>query len=114
MATIQNIIRRPGFRVDTVTLVTTLLDPARYPKEKPAEAYGLRSTIETAFGHPKTTMKMDILRCQTVRGIEKELTMFLLAYNLVRMTMLEAARRVARADQLRRCPPLAGHRTARR
>ena len=38
-------------------------------------------------------MKMDILRCQTVRGIEKELTMFLLVYNLVRMTVLEAARR---------------------
>jgi hypothetical protein len=86
-------IARPGYRVHTVTLVTTLLDPARYPKEKLAEAYGLRWTIETAFGHLKTTMQMDVLRCQTVRGIEKELTMFLLVYNLVRMTMLEAARR---------------------
>lgn len=86
-------IARPGYRVHTVTLVTTLLDPVRYPKEKLAEAYGLRWTIETAFGHLKTTMRMDVLRCQTVRGIEKELTMFLLVYNLVRMTMLEAARR---------------------
>jgi DDE family transposase len=86
-------IARPGYRVRTVTLVTTLLDPVRYPKEKLAEAYGLRWTIETAFGHLKTTMQMDVLRCQTVRGIEKELTMFLLVYNLVRMTMLEAARR---------------------
>jgi hypothetical protein len=86
-------IARPGYRVRTVTLVTTLLDPVRYPKEKVAEAYGLRWTIETAFGHLKTTMQMDVLRCQTVRGIEKELTMFLLVYNLVRMTMLEAARR---------------------
>jgi len=86
-------IARPGFRVHTVTLVTTLLDPTRYPKEKLAEAYGLRWTIETAFGHLKTTMKMDVLRCQTVPGIEKELTMFLLVYNLVRMTMLTAAQR---------------------
>lgn len=86
-------IARPGFRVRTVTLVTTLLDAERYPKEKLAEAYGLRWTIETAFRHLKTTMKMDVLRCQTVRGIEKELTMFLLVYNLVRMTVLEAARR---------------------
>jgi hypothetical protein len=86
-------IARPGFRVHTVTLVTTLLDPARYPKEQLAEAYGLRWTIETAFRHLKTTMKMDILRCQTVQGIQKELTMFLLVYNLVRMTILEAARR---------------------
>jgi DDE family transposase len=86
-------IARPGFRVHTVTLVTTLLDAQRYPKEKLAEAYGLRWTIETAFGHLKTTMKMDTLRCQTVRGIQKELTMFLLVYNLVRMTILEAAQR---------------------
>jgi hypothetical protein len=86
-------IARPGFRVQTVTLVTTLLDPVRYPKEKLAEAYGLRWTIETSLAHIKTTMKMDVLRCQTVRGIQKELTMFLLVYNLVRMTVLEAARR---------------------
>ena len=86
-------IARPGFRVHTVTLVTTLLDAQRYSKEKLAEAYGLRWTIETAFGHLKSTMKMNILRCQTVAGIQKELTMFLLVYNLVRMTMLEAARR---------------------
>ena len=86
-------IARRGFRVHTVTLVTTLLDPARYPKEKIAEAYGLRWTIETAFGHLKTTMKMDVLHCQTVQGVLKELTMFVLVYNLVRMTVLEAAKR---------------------
>lgn len=86
-------IARPGFRVHTVTLVTTLLDPVRYPKVKLAEAYGLRWTIETGLAHLKTTMKMDVLRCQTVRGVEKELTVFLLVYNLVRMTVLEAARR---------------------
>lgn len=86
-------IARPGYRVRTLTLVTTLLDPVLYPKEQLAEAYGLRWTIETAFGHLKTTMQLDVLRCQTVRGIEKELTMFLLVYNLVRMTMLQAARR---------------------
>jgi hypothetical protein len=86
-------IARPGFRVRTVTLITTLLDPNRYPKERLAEAYGLRWTIETAFGHLKTTMKMDVLRCQTVEGVLKELTMFVLVYNLVRMVVLEASRR---------------------
>jgi hypothetical protein len=86
-------IMRQGFRVHTVTLVTTLLDPRRYPREKLAEAYGLRWTIETAFRHLKTTMKMDVLHCQTVPGVFKELTMFLLVYNLVRMTVLEAARK---------------------
>jgi hypothetical protein len=84
-------VARKGFRVKTVTLVTTLLDRQVYTAEKLAEAYGLRWTIETSFGHIKTTMKMDVLRCQTVRGILKELTMFLLVYNLVRITMVEAA-----------------------
>lgn len=84
-------VARKGFRVKTVTLVTTLLDPQVYTAEKLAEIYGLRWTIETSFGHIKTTMKMDVLRCQTVRGILKELTMFLLVYNLVRITMVEAA-----------------------
>ena len=86
-------IARPGFRVKEVTLVTTLLDPQLYPAEKLAEAYRLRWTIETCFSHIKTTMKMDVLRCKTVDGILRELIMFLLIYNMVRMTMLEAARR---------------------
>ena len=88
---LQYTVARKGFRVKTVSLVTTLLDPKVYTAERLAEAYGLRWTIETSFGHIKTTMKMDVLRCQTVRGILKELTMFLLVYNLVRMTMVEAA-----------------------
>lgn len=92
---LQYSVFQKGFRVKTVILVTTLLDPKIYPAEKLTEAYGLRWTIETSFGHIKTTMKMDVLRCQTVRGILKELTMFLLVHNLVRMTMIEAARQQA-------------------
>jgi len=86
-------IARAGFRVREVTLVTTLLDARLYPAEDLAAAYGLRWSIETNFDHIKTTMKMDVLRCKTVEGVLKELTMFLLAYNLVRMVMLEAADR---------------------
>ena len=86
-------IARPGFRVREVTLVTTLLDAQKYTAEDLAAAYGLRWTIETNFAHLKTTMKMDVLHCKTVQGVLKELTMFLLVYNLVRMVMLEAARR---------------------
>lgn len=90
---LQYTIERTGFRVKQVTLTTTLLDAERYSAEQLAEAYRLRWSIETSFRHLKTTMQMDVLRCQTVRGVTKELTMFLLIYNLVRMTMLEAARR---------------------
>ena len=86
-------IGRPGFRVKEVTLVTTLLNARRYSRDDLAAAYGFRWTIETCFGHLKTTMKMDVLRCQTVDGVLKELMMFLLVYNMVRMTMLAAAAR---------------------
>jgi Transposase DDE domain len=90
---LQYTVARPGFRVRQVTLVTTLLDSQHYTKQHLAEAYGLRWTIETGFDHLKTTMNMNVVRCQTVAGVMKELTMFLLVYNLVRMTMYEAARR---------------------
>ena len=86
-------VGRPGFRTREVTLAATLLDAEAYPAAALQEVYGLRWTIETSFAHLKTTMKMDVLRCRSVAGVLKELTMFLLAYNLVRMTILEAARR---------------------
>jgi hypothetical protein len=86
-------IARPGFRVREVTLVTTLLDAQVYTADDLAAAYGLRWTVETNLAHLKTTMKMDILRCKTVEGVLKELTMFVLVYNLVRMVMLAAAAR---------------------
>lgn len=86
-------IARPGCRVREVTLATTLCDSHAYTAAALADAYGLRWTVETSLGHLKTTMKMDVLRCQTVEGVTKELTMFVMAYNLVRMTMLEASRR---------------------
>jgi hypothetical protein len=40
----------------------------------------------------KTTMKMDILHCKTVPGVLKELTVFAIVYNLVRMVMRQSAR----------------------
>ena len=41
-------------------------------------------------------MKMDVLKCKTVDGILKELTVYAMVYNLVRVVMLEAARRQGR------------------
>jgi DDE family transposase len=85
-------VTRHGFRVRDVTLVTTLLDPNLYPADALANLYRLRWTIETHFKQLKTTMHMDVLHCQTVAGVHKELTMFVLVYNLVRMVVLQAAR----------------------
>ena len=82
-----------GRRTKWVTLVTTLLDPLLYPAQDLADLYGQRWNIETNLRHLKQTMKMDILHCQTVDGVLKELTMFAMVYNLVRTVMQVAAAR---------------------
>lgn len=38
-------------------------------------------------------MKMDVLKCKSVDGVLKELTVYAIVYNLVRLVMVEAARR---------------------
>jgi hypothetical protein len=86
-------VGRPGFRTRTVTLVTTLLDAEAYPLDALAGLYGARWRVELNLRHLKTTMKMDVLKCKTVDGVLKELTVSAIVYNLVRVVMAEAARR---------------------
>jgi hypothetical protein len=85
-------VGRPGYRTRSVTLVTTLLDADLYPLGSLADLYGIRWDVELNLRHLKHTMKMDVLRCKTVDGVLKELTVYALVYNLVRAVMLEAAR----------------------
>jgi hypothetical protein len=84
---------RKGQRTLSVTIVTTLLDPKRYPRQAIADLYGLRWRIETHFGELKTTLKMRKVKCKTPEGVEKELIVYCLVYNLVHAVMLAAARR---------------------
>jgi hypothetical protein len=69
-------VGRRGFRTRTVTLVTTLLDSERYPVETLAEMYGVRWRFVQNLRHVKQTMKMDVLRCKTMLGVPKELTIY--------------------------------------
>lgn len=87
-------LHRKGFRSKSVTLLTTLVDHVRYPVESLAGLYARRWEIETAFRHLKRTMNMRTLRCKTVEGVEKELHMYALAYNLVRMEMVREGARL--------------------
>ncbi len=48
--------------------------------------------METSLRHLKQTLGMDVLHCQTVPGVIKELLVFVTVYNLVRRVMVEAAR----------------------
>jgi hypothetical protein len=82
-----------GHRTRMITLVTTLVDADRYPAADLAQLYLGRWQIEVNFRHLKTTMGMEVLHCQSVDGVLKELYIFALAYNLVRLVMLEASRR---------------------
>ena len=84
-------LTRRGCRSREVTLVTSLLDPRCYPRAAVAALYGRRWQVETNLRHLKTTMRMDILRCQTVDGIHRELAVFGIVYNAVRLVMIHAA-----------------------
>ncbi len=83
----------PGFRVRSVTLVTTLLDPEKYPAEELAHLYAERWRVELWFRDIKTSMGMEVLRCKSPKMIHKELEMFFIAYNLIRCLMAQAALR---------------------
>jgi hypothetical protein len=90
---LQYQVQRKGFRVTKITLVTTLLEATLYPVAALAQLYYARWGIETNFAHLKTTMGRDVLKCKTVDGVLKELIVFALIYNLVRLVMIQAARR---------------------
>lgn len=80
-----------GFRSREVILYTTLLDPERYPKAKLIELYRRRWEMELRLRDIKTSMGLELLRCKTPEGCRRELWMGLLAYNLIRTVMADAA-----------------------
>jgi hypothetical protein len=86
----------PGFRSRTITVATTLLDPAAYPLEEIAALYGDRWMVELRLRDIKTTMQMDVLRGKSQDVVRKEILMHLLAYNLIRALMWQAAQKHSR------------------
>jgi len=80
-----------GFRGRRITLVTTLLDPQLYPAEQLAALYARRWRLELCLRDLKTTLGMEQLRCKSPEMAEKELLAYLVAHNLIRCVMAEAA-----------------------
>jgi len=72
-------------------LITTLCCPATTSKEDLKNLYKSRWNIELDIRHIKTTMGMDALSCLTPDMAEKEIWIYLLAYNLIRLIMIESA-----------------------
>lgn len=84
-------IKQPGFRTKEIIIVTTLLDPVLYTKEDLANLYLQRWNNELDLRTIKTEMKMECLRCKTPELVRKEIWTHMIAYNLIRMTMAQAA-----------------------
>jgi hypothetical protein len=83
---------RRAFRQRRIDLVTTLLDPVAYPREALGELYRERWLAELNLRSLKTTLGMDVLRCRSPQMVRKELAVFHVAYNLIRVLMRQAAR----------------------
>ena len=86
-------VHQPGFRTKTVIVVTTLLDPVETTKEDLASLYRARWNNELDLRSIKSTMQMDVLRCKTPQLVHKEVWAHILAYNLIRTIMAQAATR---------------------
>lgn len=72
-------------------LVTTLLCPKQTPKTDLKVLYRERWHVELDFRHIKTTLGMEMLSCKTPSMVQKEIWIYLLAYNLIRLMMAQAA-----------------------
>jgi hypothetical protein len=89
---VRVVVTEPGCRSREVLVATTLADARAYPKEDIAELYHKRWHVELDIRSVKQTLEMDILSCKTPEMVRKEVWAHLLAYNLVRQAMAEAAR----------------------
>jgi putative transposase len=79
-------------RVRDLVIVTTLTDGASYPAEELRSLFRQRWHAELDLRALKTAMHMEMLRTKTPEMVQKEVAVHLLAYNLIRGLMAEAAR----------------------
>lgn len=88
---VKGSLYQKGFRVRQVIVVTTLLDPQAYPAQEILRAYLRRWALEMCLDDLKTTLHLESLRSRSPDMAQKELFMRLIAHNLVRCTMAQAA-----------------------
>lgn len=75
----------------TITVITTLTNPEKYPKEDIANLYGFRWNVELDIRNIKQNLNLDHVRCKTPEMVLRELWVTLLAYNLIRKTIATSA-----------------------
>ena len=84
-------VQQPGFRTEAFVVVTTLTDPKAYSSQEIASLYHKRWLVELDIRAIKVSLGIDVLRCRSPHMVRKEIWTSLLAYNLIRKAILEAA-----------------------
>lgn len=91
MREVQVTVTQPGYRVRQFVVATTLRDAERHPAADVADLYHQRWHVELDIRSIKQVLRMDVLRGKTPAMVRKEVWAHLLAYNLVRKVLAQAA-----------------------
>jgi len=92
-------IEQPGFRTEALVVVTTLTDAETYTSQDLAELYHQRWLVELDIRAIKVSLGIDVLRCKRPEMVRREIWTALLAYNLIRQTMLESAKSAGKSPR---------------
>jgi hypothetical protein len=84
-------VENKGFRTQEIIVHTSLWDDTDYSKSDIAALFRRRWQAELNLRSLKSVMKMDHLRCKEPHRVRNELRAHLLAYNLIRQVMCDAA-----------------------
>jgi IS4 transposase len=86
-------VEKAGFRTRALVVATTLLDAEEFSADDLGRLYRARWNAELDLRSLKRTLQMDVLRCKTPDLVRKEIWAHVLAYNLIRTVMAQAAAR---------------------
>jgi hypothetical protein len=85
-------VQQEGCRTKAIVVVTTLRQPRQASRRDLTDLYRMRWHAELDLRSLKEAMRMGILRGQAPAMVRKEVWAHLLAYNLIRTVMAQAAR----------------------
>jgi hypothetical protein len=91
-------VRQRGFRTRSLWVATTLLEVPQASSPELAALYRARWQAELDLRSLKQTLQLAILRCHDPEMVRKEIWAHLLAYNVIRGVLAQAA-------QVTNCPP---------
>ena len=92
-------VNQPGFRTESLVVVTTLCDAEEYTAEEIGDLYRGRWLAELDIRAIKITLDMDVLRCKTPEMVRCEVWAHLLAYNMIRRIIMQSAEASGRSPR---------------